>query len=104
MSCGGGAQGCGGPPSCGNPCPPGARSLQFTVQTPGLFAHSLARALIPVVDAVRDLNARFGMRPYVTRWVFTSWSGGARGVGPEIVGGTPPKILPPPLLLAPPTP
>src|SRR5258708_7147556 len=79
MSCGCGAHGYGRPPSCGDPCPP--------------------RALIPVGGAVRDLNARFGMRPYVTRWVFTSWSGGARGVGEEFMVGTPENILPPPLLL-----
>lgn len=42
---------------------------------------TLANRLVPVVDRIRNLNARFGLRPYRVFLVHVVWSGGARGAG-----------------------
>ena len=57
----------------------------FTVATPQLLKKSLAQKLVPVVDKLRDLNTRFGTRPYRVRIVRTLWSGKERGQGTESV-------------------
>lgn len=78
MGCGCGNSGCGGPP-----CPYAPRSTVFTTPTPALLARSLVRKLQGPVDKIRDLNTRFGRRPYIVRFIYTGWSGGARGDGQE---------------------
>lgn len=97
MGCG--TPGCGGPPTCGNPCPPGPRDQHFTVQTPQMFSNSLARLLVGPADKLRNLYTTFGLRPYIVRLVRTRWSGGARNRGEESVIGTPELLLPTPLIL-----
>lgn len=57
----------------------------FSVASPSTLRGSLAQKLIPVVDKVRDLNTKLGMRPYRVRIVRTRFAGGRRGVGPETV-------------------
>lgn len=95
MSCG---CGCGAASGCGNePCPP-VRELEYCVQTPQTLAHSLGRALIFPVDKIRDLNTRLGLRPYIVRWIYTRYSGGARGIGEESVI-VDERVLPTPLIL-----
>lgn len=42
---------------------------------------TLARRFIPLVDQLRDLLSKFGLRPYKVRIVRAKWSGGERGVG-----------------------
>lgn len=49
------------------------------------IATTLVRKLVPTVDRLRDLNTKFGVRPYVVHVVRTRWSGGARGMGLEVV-------------------
>lgn len=49
------------------------------------LARSLARRLVPVADALRDLRTKFGMRPYEVHIIRTAWTGGERGVGAEHV-------------------
>lgn len=71
--CGAGAGGCG--------CAP----FEPTVLTPHAYQSTLARRLVPVADRLRNLNTRFGLRPYVVRQVRTRWSGGEQGVGAEVV-------------------
>lgn len=95
MSCG-----CGGGSACGNPCPPGPRSVAFTTPSPATFQNSLARLLVKPADALRNLLTVFGIRPYVVRWVRVRWTGGARGFGEMAVIGEPEAILPTPLILS----
>lgn len=57
----------------------------FALATPATVRGSLAQKLIPVVDKVRDLSTRLGMRPYRVRIVRTRSAGGKRGVGVESV-------------------
>ena len=57
----------------------------FTVLDRNGFGSTLAGGLIPCVDKLRDLNTKFGVRPYIVRQVFTRWSGGLRGRGVEEV-------------------
>lgn len=97
--------GCGTPGSpctCGQtPCAPtcpAARDTVFTVPTAECFAGSLSRALIPVADAIRDIAVQLGERPYVVRWIFTRFAGGARGIGEENVVSEE-IILPVPMVL-----
>lgn len=47
--------------------------------------NTLARKLISVADRLRDLQTRFGLRPYIVRIIRTKWTGGIRGVGEEII-------------------
>jgi len=49
------------------------------------LSNTLARRLVPVADALRDLRTTFGMRPYEVHIIRTAWSGGERGVGEEYV-------------------
>lgn len=48
-------------------------------------AHTLARSLVSVVDAARDIYACLGLRAYTVTLVWTRWSGGERGVGSEVL-------------------
>ena len=57
----------------------------FTSVSADMLRRSLAQKLIPVVDGVRDLVTRLGLRPYAIRLVWTRWSEGVRGEGCEIV-------------------
>ena len=70
----------------GAPCPlrPN-RYGGFTVLGDGEYAHTLAYRLTPCVDRIRDLNTRFGVRPYIVRIVSTRWSSGYRDLGTEEV-------------------
>jgi hypothetical protein len=100
--------GCCGSASCGGCGPP------YHVVTGGLGVHenplnrqniagvtelcgSLAFTLRPVVDMIRDLYTTFGLRPYKVSLVRTSWSGGRRGLGVELVVSSR-VILPTPLI------
>lgn len=88
---------CCGSASCdGSPCTYAPRKTAFTVQTAQMFARSLARKLVKPVDRIRDLNTRFGLRPYLVFTIFTQWSGGQRNSGEEVVVGEPTAILPTP--------
>jgi len=80
--------------SCGD----GEKKDGFSVSGPRLLARSLQRMLVPVVDKVRDLNTRLGMRPYRVRVVRTTWGSGERGVGVEVVVSEM-ELLPTPLLV-----
>jgi hypothetical protein len=57
----------------------------FDVSSAELLRDSLARKLIPVADKLRELKTKLGARPYRVRIVRTTWLGGKRGVGPEVV-------------------
>jgi len=61
------------------------QKLGFTVLSGSNFSRTLAQKLVPCVDCVRDLNTKFGVRPYIVRMVWTRWSGGERGYGVEDV-------------------
>lgn len=50
---------------------------------PGLMPQTLAGRLVPVADRLRNLKARFGIRPYRVFMVHAAWSGGKRGVGTQ---------------------
>lgn len=63
------------------------------------LSKTLGRRLISTVDRLRDLNVRFGFRPYEVHVVRTRWTGGERGAGQEVVISDTP-ILPTPLLLS----
>jgi hypothetical protein len=92
MSCG-----CGG--GCGpGPCPSAPRETVFDVPNAECYSHSLGRLAIGVADRLRNLNTKFGMRPYVVRWVRSAWSGGIRSRGEESILCVE-TILPVPLLL-----
>lgn len=55
----------------------------FTILAPGQFRQTLAGKLIPCVDKIRDLYTALGVRNYIIRLVWTTWSGGERGMGIE---------------------
>ena len=57
----------------------------FTSVTGDTLRASLAPKLIPMVDRLRDLYSRFGLRNIRVRIVRTRWSGGVRGEGDEYV-------------------
>lgn len=78
------------------PVRPGRRG--FTEHSPDEFASTLGQKLIRTVDTLRDLQTRFGMRPYVVRLIRVRWTGGARGVG-EPVTVRSEVILPTPRVL-----
>lgn len=82
--------------SCGCGC--GANTSCFTVSTPALLKCSLGQKLIPVVDRVRDLYTKFGLRPYRVWLVRTRFAGPKRGVGVEMVVHEM-EILPTPLVV-----
>lgn len=46
---------------------------------------SLVASLAPCVDQLRDLEVCLGARTRIVRMIWTSWSGGERGVGQEMV-------------------
>ncbi len=50
-----------------------------------MLKNSLMNSLIPAVDCLRDLNTKFGNRPYRVRMIRTRWSTGRRGSGIESV-------------------
>jgi len=65
--------------------------------TPDQSRGTLASRLVKVADRVRNLNARFGIRPYRMFLIHTIWTGGERGIGDErIVSRI--ELLPVPLL------
>ncbi len=89
------ACGCGcGSPSQASCCGGGG----YTRPTAASLGHSLAQKLIPTADKIRDLYAKFGLRPYMVRIVKTGWSAGARGKGIENVTVVR-ELLPVPLVL-----
>lgn len=51
----------------------------------GQVRQTLASKLVPVVDKIRQLNSRFGIRPYRVFMVHTQWTGGEPGVGDEMI-------------------
>ena len=57
----------------------------YTDVTGTQLGASLGQTLIPVIDGVRDLLPRFGLRPYVLRVVKLRWSGPRRGMGQPYV-------------------
>lgn len=74
------------------------RPRKFTDLSGVDLSRTLARKLIPVVDTLRDLRTKFGMRPYEVHIVRTRWTGGARGLGEEYrVSDVP--LLPTPRLI-----
>lgn len=46
-----------------------------------LVPQTLAGRLVPVVDKIRNLNVRLGVRPYRVFLVHAIWTGGKRGIG-----------------------
>jgi len=50
---------------------------------PGQVRGTLASRLVPVVDSIRSLNSKFGIRPYRVFMVHSQWTGGEPGVGYE---------------------
>jgi hypothetical protein len=60
-------------------------SHRFTHVTGTSLAKTLAFKFIPLADRLRDLNTRFGLRPYVVSIIHTKWAGGRRGQGVEEV-------------------
>lgn len=68
------------------------RPTRPTVESVG---RTLSARLSPVVDRVRDLHVRLGMRDYNVYLVTTRWTGGARDDGVEEVASSVP-ILPVP--------
>ena len=63
------------------------RSRPFTRLDPESYRRTLAQKLSGnrLVDPLRDLLTRFGLRPYEVRVVRLRWSGGARGEGEPFV-------------------
>jgi len=57
----------------------------FTTFSAEQMSHSLGQKLIKTVDKLRDLQTKFGLRPYVVKIVRTRWTGGARGEGEQII-------------------
>lgn len=78
-----------GATDCGGAC------AAFT--DPDDVVGGLTDALIPVVDAARDLYAQLGSRAYHVLLVRTRWTGGERGVGVEQVVAEA-QVLPIPLV------
>lgn len=86
--------GCGGFKCGQQPC---QCRQEFTELSQADLSRTLARALVPCVDAVRDLYTCLGVRPYEVAMIRTRWSSGRRGVGVEEVVEER-KILPTPLV------
>ena len=73
-----------GPTTIVSPAGPDVRRV-FDDPTRMNLRGTLAQRLIPVADNIRNLNTRFGLRPYKVRIVRVRWSGGTRGRGvPEV--------------------
>jgi hypothetical protein len=69
--------------------------LGFTILKDSQLKRTLTAKLIGVVDKVRDLHTKFGLRNYRVRIVRVRWTGGERGLGnPTEVSST--DILPTP--------
>jgi hypothetical protein len=73
------------------------REPKFTQLNGMGLSATLGRKLISVVDTLRDIPVRFGLRPYEVHIVRTRWTGGWRGQGQEVVISDTP-ILPTPLI------
>ena len=83
------------PPACDCGC--GRRREECTAPTgyrrsslirplrPGEAGKTLASRLAPLVDRVRQLNTRFGVRPYRVFLVWTYWEGSETGEGYEVL-------------------
>lgn len=69
-----------GPTTIVSPAGPDVRR-EFDDPTRMNLRSTLAQKLIPVADNIRNLNTRFGVRPYKLRVVRVRWSGGRRGRG-----------------------
>lgn len=52
---------------------------------PARMPQTLAGRLVPVADKLRNLKARFGIRPYRVFMVHATWTGGKRGVGNQVI-------------------
>lgn len=71
--------------ACGcSPCTCGG-CAKYTVLSGSALKGTLARCLIPVVDSLRDLRVKFGLRPYLVRIIRTKWTVDERGEGVEFV-------------------
>ena len=57
----------------------------FCVLDPTQYKNTLANKLIGVADSLRDLNTKFGGRPYIVRIIRTLWTEGRRGIGEEVL-------------------
>lgn len=62
---------------------------------PQQMPQTLAGRLVPVADKLRNLKARFGIRPYRVFLVHAVWTGGKRGVGNQVILSRR-ELLPPP--------
>jgi hypothetical protein len=69
----------------------------FSVLEASDLDETLGGELVEVADAVRDLATELGVRPYVCRMVWVSWTGGERGVGVDAVAREV-SVLPTPLV------
>lgn len=79
-----------------SPAGPGVRQ-EFDDPTKMNLRNTLAQKLIPVADSIRNLNTRFGLRPYKVRIVRVRWSAGVRGRGvPDVVDEL--DLLPTPIV------
>jgi|SRR5215831_10802090 len=61
----------------------------------GLVPQTLASRLVPVADKVRNLKAKFGIRPYRVFMIHAYWTGKRRGDG-QIVIASERELLPVP--------
>jgi hypothetical protein len=52
--------------------------------TPDEAKRTLAARFGPRVDSLRQLNTRYGLRPYRVTLVWTKWTGSGRGAGKEL--------------------
>jgi hypothetical protein len=59
------------------------QSVEVRPLRPGEAGESLASRLSPVADRIRQLNTRFGVRPYRVFMTWTLWGGAERGEGTE---------------------
>lgn len=57
----------------------------FTTVSRDLLGSSLGECLKAVADCARDIPVQLGLRVYDVRIVVTRWTGGARGLGQEVV-------------------
>lgn len=64
---------------------PGDREVLFPPVTAVGLRGTLGQALIPAVDAIRQVNTLLGLRNYAVRVVTTRWTGGYRYTGFEEV-------------------
>lgn len=67
----------------------------FTQLSPEQFAASLGQRLVRTVDRLRDMQTKFGMRPYEVGIRRVRWTGGTRNMGEAVVVSETP-ILPTP--------